>query len=174
LRVRESILVKPKIADQGNSLRIEEGTKGGRTRVVQILTEDQRATLDRAKEFSSSCSKGTLIPIGRDFKQMYRRFYYVMEKLGISKAQFGVTAHGLRHEYANDRYEAETGSASPVRGGGDQVDPDLDEKARHLVSQDLGHSRVRITASYTGARRTGRPPKSRVSPLELDDGSTPC
>jgi integrase len=171
LRVRESILIKPKIADLGHSLRVEEGTKGGRTRVVLIRSDDQRETLERAKEFSSSCSKGTLIPVGRDFKQMYRRFYYVMEKLGISRAQLGVTAHGLRHEYANDLYETESGIASPVRGGLNNVDPDIDDKARHLVSQDLGHSRVRITASYTGARRTGRPPKSRTSPLDLDDES---
>ena len=169
LRVRESILIKPKIADIGHALRIEEGTKGGRTRVVLIRTDDQRETLERAKEFSSSCSKGTLIPVGRDFKQMYRRFYYVMEKLGISRAQLGVTAHGLRHEYANDLYQTEAGTASPVRGGSNDVDPEIDDKARHLVSQDLGHSRVRITASYTGARRTGRPPKSRSSTLEIED-----
>ena len=168
LRVREAILIKPKIADIGTAIRIEEGTKGGRTRVVLIRTEDQRQTLERAKEFSSSCSKGTLIPIGRDFKQMYRRFYYVMEKLGISRAQLGVTAHGLRHQYANDLYETQAGTASPVRGGGNDVDAARDEQARFLVSQDLGHSRVRITASYTGARRTGRPPISRKSELEID------
>ena len=48
----------------------------------------------------------------------------------------------------------------------DDVDPDLDDKAPHLLPQDLGHSRVRITACYTGARQRGRPPNSGVRPSD--------
>jgi hypothetical protein len=33
----------------------------------------------------------------RDLKRNLRRFDYVMEKFGITFAQLGVTAHGLRH-----------------------------------------------------------------------------
>ena len=33
------------------------------------------------------------------------RFYTVLARFGVTKRQLGITAHGLRHQYANDRYE---------------------------------------------------------------------
>lgn len=39
---------------------------------------------------------------------------YVMELFGLTRAMLGVTAHGLRHGYAAERYQAETGVAPPV------------------------------------------------------------
>ena len=49
LRVAEAIVIRPHSADRGSTLLVEEGTKGGRTRLVDIKTTDQRQVLDRSK-----------------------------------------------------------------------------------------------------------------------------
>lgn len=158
LRQREAIMIRPAIADQGASLRVEEGTKGGRTRIVPIETDEQRAVLDSAKLLALRNPQGRLCKPGKKIKQAKRRFTYVVgERLGATKAARGVTPHGLRHEYANDVYERVGGVPSAVRGGPSIVDRAADERARHQVSQNLGHARLSITASYTGRRMRGRP-----------------
>ena len=170
LRLKESIMVRPTIADQGAVLRIEEGTKGGRTRNIPIATADQRAVLDAAKHSASRNPKGRLCNPRLTVEQAKRRFFYVVgEKLGVTKAEPGVTVHGLRHEYANDLYERVSGSPSAVRGGS-IVDRAADEKARHEVSQNLGHARLSITASYSGRRTQGRP---RGNAAETTDAPGP-
>jgi integrase len=113
--------------------------------------------LDAAKRSASRHPKGRLCNPRLTIEQAKRRFFYVVgEKLGVTKNELGVTVHGLRHEYANDLYGRVSGSPSTVRGGS-IVDRAADEKARHEVSQHLGHARLSITASYTGSRARGRP-----------------
>jgi hypothetical protein len=46
--------------------------------------------------------------------QNQARFYYVIRKFGISKADLGVVSHGLRHQYANDHFRS--GRRGPVTG----------------------------------------------------------
>ncbi len=156
LRMSEAILIKPWQSDQGSSLRVEAGTKGGRMRNVQIRTEHQRAVLEEAKVFAAQTAKGNLVQPGMRPDQARRRMFYVCEKFGITKAQLGVTTHGLRHQRANDTYESIAGVPSAVRGG-KFPERELDIEARHQVTQDLGHARLSITTAYTGARKRGRP-----------------
>lgn len=85
-------------------------------------------------------------------KQAYGRFYYVLGKAGITRAAFGVTAHGLRHQYANDKYEQLTGVPSPVRGGPRGLD---DPEVRIAVARDLGHARKQISSTYLGSSAGG-------------------
>ena len=61
----------------------------------------------------------------------------------------GITSHGLRHGYANDRYEQIAGQPSPVRGG-TASDRDTDLAARLEVAEELGHSRESVTTHYLG------------------------
>jgi integrase len=61
-----------------------------------------------------------------------------------------VTAHGLRHGYAAERYQAETGMAPPVATD-ERADAAVDFAARRLVSESLGHSRTQITSVYLGS-----------------------
>lgn len=169
LRVREAIMIKPRAADHGTQLRVEDGTKGGRTRLVPIRTNDQRQALEAAKEISMATARGNMCQPGKTVAQAIRRLYYIAdEKLGISKEQLGVTPHGLRHEYANDRYEEVSGHPSAVRGGQTILDRAADERARHAVTSDLGHARLSITAAYTGPRLQGRP---RVQEPPKDAGA---
>ncbi len=170
LRMQEAIMLRPRDADKGSTLVVVDGTKGGRMRILQIHTEAQRAVLDAARLLSQRTAIGSLCRPGKNISQAIRRFYYVCERLGITKAQLGVTSHGLRHEFANDRYERLSGVPSAVRGGGRISDRIADERARQQVSQDLGHARTSITASYTGARTRGRPRNSAL-PAPFDGGA---
>jgi integrase len=82
-----------------------------------------------------------------------------MEACGITLADGGVTAHGLRHQYMHESFKLLLEIEPPVRGG----DMSKVEKHRyHEASQQLmeraGHTRVSIGASYYGSRRRS-PPK---------------
>lgn len=152
LRPRESWLLKPHMADKGVYLAVAWGTKGGRSRSnVPIDTEKKRQLIDLAKTYAPSLKDST-IPKQYDLKGWRRHFYYVCECCGITRND-GITAHGLRHEYANNKYEDITQQASPVRGGDkNKVDKALDSAARSDIAEDLGHSREVITGAYIGGK----------------------
>lgn len=157
LRMAEAILIRPALARTGNVLRVEEGTKGGRTRLVLIRNEYQEQVLRRASELATTSARGNLVPPGKNVQQAKDRLYYIVRrKLGISKDARGVTPHGLRHQFANDLYEEEAGQPTVLRGGG-AVERNRDLAARQVVTNALGHSRLSVTASYTGPRAKGRP-----------------
>lgn len=115
-RVKEAIMYRPHLAEmEGKLLLIKEwscesyleikrGTKGGRMRVVPIDTEEKRAALDRAKRIALHETSSLGHP-ELSLKQSINRFYNILKRCGVTAAKLGVTAHGLRHEYANDRYE---------------------------------------------------------------------
>lgn len=153
LRRKESLMFRPHVADQGAFLELTDrgsGTKGGKPRVVPIETQHQREVLDKAKRLITN-PNGRIGGDGvRNLKQAYDRFSYVMKKFGVTKKDLGATPHGLRHQYANDKYERETGEASPVRGG-EATDRDADIIARAKTSLALGHIRTDITNSYYGS-----------------------
>jgi integrase len=115
LRAREAMQLRPHIADKGTFLSITHGTKGGRDRVEPIRTPQQRALLDRAKTLCATPSSSTSDPRLR-LHQWKNHYYQVVRACGITRKD-GITSHGLRHEYANNRYQDLTGSDSPVRGG---------------------------------------------------------
>jgi hypothetical protein len=63
--------------------------------------------------------------------------------------------HGLRHQYAQARYEVLTGWKAPAAGGPSsrQLAPSQriqDYEARLTISRELGHEREQITAVYLG------------------------
>ena len=147
LRMMESIQLQPHLADTGTHLHITKGAKGGKERLVAIDSPAKRALVDQAKSLVKQGD--SLSQASRNLKQAKDHFYYVLRKHGITRNQLGVTAHGLRHEYANNRYEEKTGVPSPVRGGG-PVDPQIDLTARREIAQELGHCRPEVTAYYLG------------------------
>lgn len=147
LRAREAMQLRPHIADQGAYLSITHGTKGGRDRVEPIRTPEQRALLDRAKTFCATRSSSTSDP-QRNLAQWKNHYYQVVRSCGITRED-GITSHGLRHQYANERYQELTGTDSPVRGG-TPVDRDTDRAARQVVAEELGHSREAVTTHYLG------------------------
>ena len=147
LRAREAMQLRPHVADKGSYLALMVGTKGGRDRVVPIDTPDKRALIDRAKTFAAAKLASTSDP-ARTLAQAKNHYYHVLRSCGITRAD-GITGHGLRHGYANDRYQQIAGQPSPVRGG-TAPDPDTDQAARLEVAEELGHSRASVTTHYLG------------------------
>jgi len=152
LRFEEAAKLKPELADRGNYLHVVEGTKGGRPRDVSISTQEQRQVLDHLKTLVVS-PQGSTIPKRLRYNQWKDHAYYINRKVGFTKALAGYTPHGLRHGFANNRYQELAGTASPVRGGSHQLnDPEFESKVRLQVSRELGHSREQITSAYIGSK----------------------
>jgi integrase len=147
LRAREAMQLRPHLADKGTYLSITHGTKGGRDRVEPIRTTEQRTLLERAKALCATLSSSTSDP-QRKLSQWKNHYYQVVRSCGITRND-GVTSHGLRHQYAQERYRELTGADSPVRGR-TQIDRESDHAARQVVAEELGHSRESITSHYLG------------------------
>ncbi|MGH8547464.1 MAG: hypothetical protein ACRERU_02445 [Methylococcales bacterium] len=63
--------------------------------------------------------------------------------------------HGLRHAYAQRRYEELTGWKAPAAGGPATKhltydENAIDRQARLTISRELGHEREEITVVYCG------------------------
>lgn len=161
LRVRESIQIIPGVADRGTVLSVVWGTKGGRPREVsfdpeEVLSGWQRDVLERAKVMASQNRKGTLSIQGKSLAQSKAHFYYVVRKCGISRDGLGVTAHGLRHQFAARRYQQLTGFGAPVTANAPKMSAAVLQAEREAlggVSLVMGHFRSNITHSYTGSFR---------------------
>ena len=147
LRREEAIKFMPVYADRGDHLVLKSSwTKGGKARVIPVRNNDQRAVLDRAQALAG---KGSLIPSRRTYRQQLRVYEADTARAGLSRM------HGLRHAYAQKRYEELTGWPAPAAGGPDikTLTPEQrqrDEEARLTISLELGHQRPQIVKVYCG------------------------
>jgi integrase len=147
LRREEAIKFQPAFADRGTFIALKGSwTKGGKPRTVPITMPAQRAALDAAWALAG---KGSLIPPDRTYI-LQRNLYD-----GQCKAAGLSNMHGLRHAYAQMRYEVLTGWKSPLAGGPSRTSFTreqrlIDAQARQTISQELGHERIEITAVYCG------------------------
>jgi integrase len=147
LRREEAMKIRPSIADQGDHLFLQASwTKGGRERVVPIRTDQQREVLDRAHRLAGC---GSLIPSNRNYVQQMRVYEGNTRRAGLHHM------HGLRHAYAQERYQELTGWACPAAGGPviRELIPEQrerDREARLTISRELGHEREQVTAAYLG------------------------
>ena len=147
LRREEAIKFQPRYADKGDYIALKGSwTKGGRPRVVPITTADQRAVLDEVHRIAGS---GSLVPADKTYIQQRHTYDGQCKAAGLSHM------HGLRHRYAQVRYEALTGWKSPAAGGpsAEALSPMqrvADQVARQAISHELGHDRPQITAVYLG------------------------
>jgi len=145
LRREEAIKFQPDYADRGDHVALKESwTKGGKAREIPVRTEEQRAVLNRARLLAG---KGSLIPSSRNYKQQLRIYERHTANAGLSKM------HGLRHAYAQQRYEELTGWKSPAAGGptAKMLTPEqkaIDQQARLTISRELGHERIQIVSIY--------------------------
>ncbi|WP_292931425.1 integrase domain-containing protein [Noviherbaspirillum sp.] len=130
-------------------LSIERGTKGGRLRLVPLVSDAQRDVIERAKRFAPYPTSYLGHP-GKTLLQALDRYKNVLSQAGITKKELGITGHGLRHQFAGDKYFDLANVACPVRGGEPMRDPELMERVLRAVSEQLGHSRPNITTAYCG------------------------
>ncbi|MFT4192101.1 MAG: phage integrase N-terminal domain-containing protein [Comamonas sp.] len=131
--------------------------KGGRVRWVPLETPAQHAAVALARALVTSRDAHMGHP-AHSLARNLRRLDYALEKFGITRRQAGTTGHGLRHGNLNDFYASQSGSASPVRGGG-PVPVDVDRAARLAVAERAGHSRMRASGAYIGAVLPRKPAK---------------
>ena len=147
LRREEAIKFNPSYADRGDHLVLKDTwTKGGKAREIPVRTQAQREVLDRARRL---VGRGSLIPSERNYRQQLRVYERHTANAGLSKL------HGLRHAYAQGRYEELTGWKSPAAGGPstDVLSPQqraLDHQVRLTISQELGHVREQVVSVYLG------------------------
>ena len=147
LRREEALKIQPRWADRGDHLQLKASwTKGGRGRTVPIRTEAQRALLEQAKRLAGF---GSLIPRSRQYIEQLRIYERHTANAGLSKM------HGLRHAYAQQRYRDLTGWPCPHAGGPAKTQltaaqRQADQRARLIISSELGHVRAQITAVYIG------------------------
>jgi integrase len=147
LRREEAIKFQPSFADRGDHLVLKASwTKGGRERRIPVRTEAQRDILNRARRLAGL---GSLIPSSRKYVQKLRVYEGNTLRTGLSQM------HGLRHAYAQNRYEELTGWKAPAAGGPQSkaLSPEqreTDREAWCTISRELGHEREQITAVYCG------------------------
>ncbi len=121
---------------------------GGKARTIPMRKPDQRDVLDRVHRLAGG---GSLIPSARNYRQQLRVYerHTATANAGLSKL------YGLRHQYAQDRYEELTGWKAPAAGGPPAralgvEQRALDRQARLTISQELGHERAQIVKVYCG------------------------
>ena len=148
LRREEAIKFTPAYADRGDRVRIKASwAKGGRAREIPIWNEHQRAVLDAARRLAGA---GALIPGGRGYAAQRKLYERQVEAAGLSRM------HGLRHAYAQARYEALTGWKAPAAGGPRRrslgpAKRRIDKAARMTIARELGHGRLEVVSVYCGS-----------------------
>lgn len=147
MRREESVKFRPSYADRGDHLALKGSwRKGSRPRIVPIITPEQRAVLDDAHRLAG---KGSLIPAHRSYIQQRNVYDGQCKSAGLHRM------HGLRHQYAQARYEVLTGWKAPAAGGPStkMLTPEQrlqDFHARQTISYELGHEHLQVTAIYLG------------------------
>ena len=147
LRREEALKLRPREADRGDRLVLKASwTKGGKAREIRIDTTAQRKVLDRAKQLAG---QGSLIPAERSYIQHLKVYERHTANAGLHKL------HGLRHAYAQQRYQELTGWTAPAAGGPTRKvltlsQQALDREVRLRISQEMGHEREQITSVYLG------------------------
>jgi len=160
LRFQESVKGNPVKwlieAKSKNMIKVIDGTKGGRPRTIPITNDKQIKVLEKVALIQGR--HWSLIPKDKTYAQFQRHLY-----LANTDEDF----HSNRHQYAQERYAAIAGVPCPVSIGIShgakhhhfiaktlgislKVAKALDKKARLIVSEELGHSRIEITNNYLG------------------------
>jgi len=104
LRREEPIKFQPSYADRGDHIALRGSwTKGGQERTVPITTTEQRDVLQAAHHLAGT---GSLILAHKTFIQQGHVYDGQCKTAGMSHM------HGLRHQYAQSRYEILTGGGT--------------------------------------------------------------
>lgn len=156
LRREEVIKCDPHSQDFGHFFQVFPGQgKGGRWRNIPISTQEQR---DLLAHVQTQTKKGS--PMGWEFAfngktatlaQNIRRYENSMAALGFTKAQLGVTGHGLRAQFAENQCLLQ-GLLPPSLGGTRAQTPKSDLiVAKTKLTQALGHNNIQTVNAYVGS-----------------------
>ncbi|MFS2023204.1 hypothetical protein [Massilia sp. CT11-137] len=156
LRREEVLKCNPHVQDFGQYLQVFPGMgKGGRWRNIPIASTAQRELLDYVK---ARVPKNK--PLGWEYtraggaaslEQNIRRYENLMTSFGFTKADAGVTGHGLRAQFA-ENHALLLGMMPPTMGGdAGQLDRADLGVLKVKVAQALGHNRPSVTTAYIGS-----------------------
>jgi len=153
LRREESMKFIVSQADRGDHIALKGSwTKGGIARKVPVIKGSQRELLADIRKLVGEGR--SLIPVGKKYIQQENTYVAKVRNAGFHNL------HGLRHAYAQQRYRDlvnemtnNNGWESPINGGKKYLDMEpweknIDTKARRIVSNELGHSRIGVTVRY--------------------------
>lgn len=156
LRFKEASLLNTKKAvreaKRYGKINITQGTKGGRGKDMDRwapVNSKQIALLKQAAELQDKAKN--FIPENKTYKQWYDQAHYQWRTANRETAIKGF--HDMRAAYACERYETLTGFAAPVVAGERLASKALDQHARTILSQELGHGRTEVIASYVGSSK---------------------
>lgn len=150
LRREEALKFQPDYAmtSIGNAIELKASwCKGGRARTIPITSDYQREVLTRAAALAGK--GGSMIPPDKTYVAWLSTYKEATRAAGARRL------HGLRHGYAQARFEALAGFKSPAAGGPSkaQLTPEqreIDLRVRLQISAELGHGREEVTAVYLG------------------------
>lgn len=145
-------------AERSGTVRILDGTKGGRLRIVPLTRpEPQLAALRAAARVQGE--HHSLIPAAQSYAAFRGAAYREI-------AATGIHFHGERHSYAQERYQTLIGAPCPVVAGVShrahhpylsqalQISTadarERDHAARLQIALEMGHGRIDVTNSYLG------------------------
>lgn len=162
------------------TMLVQYGTKGGRPRLLEDLSDTQDAALEKAKAFISESTRTAgrfnLLPADLTERQYENAYYRLLRGAGISRRKSGASSHGNRHARAQELYRDIAGFEPPARFGKDSEafrqnaakrlgiekipgkarDAEIDgrhEKALAAVNVALGHgSGRRVSGVYVGKK----------------------
>jgi hypothetical protein len=120
------------------------------------LKLEQRAVLDDVRKLAGS---SWLIPRTSAYIEQLRVYEGQCKAAGLSRMR------GLRHRYAQHRYEALTGWKAPATAGPpkralDESQREKDAAARRVIKRELGHERTARACARifrVPVKRCGRP-----------------
>jgi hypothetical protein len=156
LRRKEASLLDLRLArhqaEQLGRINVTAGTKGGRGRSVDRwvpATDAGRHAIQCAERAAGG--NVTLIPADVNLAQWLSSVSKHWRRSASSLN--GGSLRDLRAAYACDRYAQLTDAPAPVVGGQRIVDVAVDQAARAVLSQELGHGRPSVLVSYIGSSR---------------------
>jgi hypothetical protein len=157
--VRHSLLHlkgQPASANRGDRLvRKASWTKGKKACEIPIRTAEQRTVLDRAHRLAG---KGSLIPADRTYIQQLKLYERQTARAGLPRL------HGLRHAYAQQRYQELTGwRARRGRSHPDSADADATGAGSGGAAGDQSGAGPRARPGHHGLSRPLRT-RDTVSP----------
>lgn len=156
LREKEALMIQHGYATAASETYIQlqgRWCKGGRPRVIEVVSDRQRDLLSRVGAHQKVHGDRSMIPS----QQTYKTYKKIVQ---AKSTELGVRGHGLRHQWAQDRFtQVSQGIQPPLAGGPaysslNERDQALWDKAARRVNEELGHGKGRedITATYIGAR----------------------
>ena len=147
---------------QGDRILVSAGVEGGRERIMPLSPAGKQA-LENVEKIAGKGHE--LIPRemgGRQLESYFYRtfaqerkfenyFYRVLGQVGLTKSKCGTSSHGLRHAYAQRRYQQVAGfkprvkfetkeefESAAFRLVGEEW-REKDHEARQLLKTELGH-----------------------------------